>query len=175
MRWRTGGRDEARRAERARQEENRLIRIPSEFYLYPGCEKYGEKHPDVEIEIKEFSQGEGSDLEGDLAKYVNTTNTELLSGKGADLIALDVSGFPVGKYVDEQALVNLSEWMDKDPDFDTQSYEMNILDGAKIRGGLYTLPLRFFLDSLMGDAKAIEQSGVTFDDRAWTWGVHDCR
>ncbi len=147
--------------------------VLSVFQAHPvysfAAKKYGERHPDVDIQIQEYSQGEGSDLEGELEKYVNITNTELLSGKGADLISLDVSGFPVGKYVDRQALANLSEWMERDPDFDPRSYEMNILDGARMRGGLYTLPLRFFLDSLMGDAKAIEQSGVKFEDRTWTW------
>lgn len=139
--------------------------------VYSQAEKrYEEKHPDVDIQIKEYSQGEGSNQEGDLEKYVNTTNTELLSGKGADLIALDVSGLPVWKYVDKEALVNLSELMKQDPAFDSTLYEMNILDGAKMRGGLYSLPLRFSLDSLMGDAKAIEQSGVKFDDSTWTWG-----
>jgi len=139
--------------------------------VYSQAEKmYEAKHPDVDIQIKVYSQGEGSNLEGDLEKYVNTTNTELLSGKGADLIALDVSGLPVDKYVDKQALVNLSELMKQDSKFDSAMYEMNILDGAKMRGGLYSMPLRFFLDSLMGDAKAIQQSGVTFDDSTWTWG-----
>lgn len=139
--------------------------------VYSQAEKmYEAKHPDMDIQIKEYSQEEGSNPEGDLEKYVNTTNTELLSGKGADLIALDVSGLSIGKYVDKQALVNLSELMKQDPAFDSNSYEMNILDGAKMGGGLYSLPLRFFLDSLMGDAKAIKQSGVTFDDSTWTWG-----
>ncbi|GIO72888.1 ABC transporter substrate-binding protein [Paenibacillus dendritiformis] len=139
--------------------------------VYAQAEKmYEAKHPDVDIQIKEYSQGEGSNPEGDLEKYVNTTNTELLSGKGADLIALDVSGLQVGKYIDKQALVNLSDLMKQDPSFDSGSYEMNILEGAKMKGGLYSLPLRFFLDGLMGDAKAIEQSGVTFDDSTWTWG-----
>lgn len=132
--------------------------------------KYEEQHPDVDIQIKEYSGGEGSNQEGDVEKYVKTTNTELMSGKGADLIALDVSGLSVEKYVDKQLLVNLSELMEQDPSFDSNLYEMNILDGAKMRGGLYSLPLRFFLDSLMGDKKAIEQSGVKFDDSTWTWG-----
>lgn len=148
-----------------------VLSLFGEDPVYSQAEKmYEAKHPDVDIQIKAYSQGEGSNLEGDLEKYVNTTNTELLSGKGADLIALDVSGLPVDKYVDKQALVNLSELMKQDSNFDAAMYEMNILDGAKMRGGLYSLPLRFFLDSLMGDAKAIQQSGVTFDDSTWTWG-----
>lgn len=139
--------------------------------VYAQAEKmYEAKHPNVDIQIKEYSLGGGSNQEGIAEKYVNTTTTELLSGKGADLIDLNVSGLPIGKYVDKQALVNLSELMKQDSAFDSNSYEMNILDGVKMRGGLYALPLQFSLDGLTGDAKAIQQSDVTFDDSTWTWG-----
>ncbi|MDQ0088946.1 multiple sugar transport system substrate-binding protein [Paenibacillus anaericanus] len=138
--------------------------------VYSLAEKqYEEKHPNVDIQIKEYSKGEGSNQEGDIEKYVNTTNTELLSGKGADLISLNVKDLPVRKYVDKKMLVNLSSLMKKDATFDSSQYEMNILDGAKINGGLYTMPLRFSLNGFMGDAKAIEESGVKFDDSKWTW------
>ncbi|GGF90169.1 ABC transporter substrate-binding protein [Paenibacillus aceti] len=157
------------------QEQNgKKIVVLSVFQADPiytqAAKKYEEQHSDVDIQIKEYSQVEASDLESDLEKYVKTTTTELLSGKGADLITLDVSGLPVEKYVDKQALVNLSELMKQDPGFNSNSYEMNILEGAKMGEGLYSLPLRFFLDSLMGDKNAIEQSGVEFDDSTWTWG-----
>lgn len=170
----SGGQTGETKQEGKQGQDGKKIVVLSIFQMdpvYSQAEKmYEAKHPGVDIQIKEYSQGEGSNQEGDGEKYVKTTNTELLSGKGADLIALDVSGLPVGKYVEKQALVNLSELMKQDPSFDSNSYEMNILDGAKMRGGLYSLPLRFFLDSLMGDAKAIEQSGVKFDDSTWTWG-----
>lgn len=170
----SGGQAGEAKQEGQQEQNGKKIVVLSVFQADPmyslAEKKYEEQHPDVDIQIKEYSGGEGSDQEGDLEKYVKTTNTELLSGKGADLIALDVSGLSVEKYVDKQALVNLSELMKQDPAFDSNSYEMNILDGAKMRGGLYSLPLRFFLDSLMGDKKAIEQSGVKFDDSTWTWG-----
>jgi len=138
--------------------------------VYSLAEKqYEEKHPNVDIQIKEYVKGEGSNQEGDIEKYVNTTNTELLTGKGADLISLNVKDLPVRKYVDKKLLVNLSSLMKEDATFDSSQYEMNILDGAKMNGGLYTLPLRFTLNSFMGDAKAIEESGVKFDDSKWTW------
>ncbi|NOJ72685.1 extracellular solute-binding protein [Paenibacillus alvei] len=165
--------DEAKQEGQQRQDGKKVVvlSVLGADPVYAQAEKmYEAKHPNVDIQIKEYSQGEGSNQEGIAEKYVNTTTTELLSGKGADLIDLNVSGLPIGKYVDKQALVNLSELMKQDSAFDSNSYEMNILDGAKMRGGLYVLPLRFSLDSLMGDAKAIQQSGVTIDDSTWTWG-----
>ncbi|MFD1266070.1 ABC transporter substrate-binding protein [Paenibacillus motobuensis] len=169
-----GGQGGEAKQEGQQEQNGKKIVVLSVFQADPiyfqAAKEYKAQHPDVDIQIKEYSQVETSDLESDLEKYVKTITTELLSGKGADLITLDVSGLPVEKYVDKQALVNLSELMKQDPTFDSNSYEMNILDGAKMRGGLYSLPLRFFLDSLMGDKNAIEQSGVEFDDSTWTWG-----
>ncbi|MFD0620892.1 ABC transporter substrate-binding protein [Paenibacillus sp. GCM10027629] len=138
--------------------------------VYTQAEKkYEASHPNVDIQIKAHMKDPNASYEGEGEKYINITNTELLSGKGADIIAFDVMGLPVVKYVDKKVLVNLSDLMKQDQSFDASQYEMNILDGAKMNGGLYTLPLRFFLDRMMGDAKAIEDAGVTFDDSNWTW------
>lgn len=46
---------------------------------------------------------------------------------------------------------------------------MNILDNAKLDGGLYGIPLYFSLDALQGDAAAIGKTGVAIDDSSWSW------
>lgn len=130
--------------------------------------KFEEKHTDILIEIKEYS-AEGESKEGNLEKYVQTTNTQLLSGKGADLIDLDVSGLQVGKYVNKNALVDLNEMMNNDKSFDSNRYYMNILENVKMNGGLYALPTRFFLDTLTGDSEGIKKAGVQINDKDWTW------
>lgn len=139
----------------------------SDFYKQAKM-KFEEKHPDLMIEIKEYA-AEGGSEEGKLEKYVQTTNTQLLSGKGADLIDLDVSGLQVGKYVNKNALVNLNEFMNNDKSFDSNHYYMNIFEHVKMNGGLYALPTRFFLDTLAGDSGGIKKAGVQIDDKDWTW------
>lgn len=139
----------------------------SDFYKQAKM-KFEEKHPDIMIEIKEYSAG-GESEEGKLEKYVQTTNTQLLSGKGADLIDLDVSGLQVGKYVNKNALVDLNEMMNNDKSFDSNRYYLNILENVKMNGGLYALPTRFFLDTLTGDSEGIKKAGVQINDKDWTW------
>jgi len=139
----------------------------SDFYKQAKM-KFEEKHPDMMIEIKEYA-AEGGSEEGKLEKYVQTTNTQLLSGKGADLIDLNVSGLQVGKYVNKNALANLNEFMNNDKSFDSSLYYMNIFEHVKMNGGLYALPTRFFLDLLAGDSEGIKKAKVQIDDKDWTW------
>lgn len=133
-------------------------------------QRYEEKHPNITIEFKEFAQaGSAMMSPAEVEKYIKTTNTEILSGKGADLFALDIIDLPIDKYVSKNAFVNLDELMVKDKSFDPNLYYMNILDHSKMNGGLYVLPSHFYLQALFGDAVGIEKANVTIDDENWTW------
>ena len=103
-------------------------------------------------------------------KYLTTTTTEVLSGKGADLFVLNDSSLPIDRYVDKKAFVDLNQYIDMDTSFDKSQYYMNILENSEMNGGLYVLPTRFFLNALFADQDAISKTGVKIDDKHnWTW------
>ncbi|MDO3678249.1 hypothetical protein [Paenibacillus ehimensis] len=80
-------------------------------------------------------------------KIIARMNTELLSGKeAADLIVLDP--FPVSKYVNKKMLANLSEMMEKDLSFPKDQVYGNLLDGLKLNGSLYYMPMSFYMGFL---------------------------
>ncbi|MCR8844518.1 extracellular solute-binding protein [Paenibacillus sp. SC116] len=143
------------------------VHTASDYYKSAKAE-FEALHPNTVIEIKEY-KSEGGNAEADFEKYVQTTNTQILSGKGADLIDLNVAGLQVGKYVNKNALVNLTELMEQDKSFNKDHYYMNIFEHAKMNGGLYVLPTRFFLDTLIGDSEAITAAQLQIDDKQWTW------
>ncbi|NUU62038.1 hypothetical protein [Paenibacillus agri] len=39
----------------------------------------------------------------------------------------------------------------------------------KFKGGMYGLPIGFFIYGLVGNEDGIKKSGVTFDDSKWNW------
>ncbi|TVX89708.1 ABC transporter substrate-binding protein [Paenibacillus agilis] len=143
------------------------VHTASDYYKSAKAE-FEALHPDTVIEIKEY-KSEGGNTEADFEKYVQTTNTQILSGKGADLIDLNVAGLQIGKYVNKHALVNLTELMEQDKSFNKDHYYMNIFEHAKMNDGLYVLPTRFFLDTLLGDNEAITAAQLEIDDKHWTW------
>ncbi|MGV2788342.1 ABC transporter substrate-binding protein, partial [Clostridium perfringens] len=97
--------------------------------------KYEKLHPNIEIELQ-ATPSEGKDLDevsANIEKFVTSSNTSILAGKGPDLIELDM--LPADKYVSRHLLVNLRDMMELDSSLQTKDYITNILDNAKIDGG----------------------------------------
>ncbi|UQZ81266.1 Putative ABC transporter substrate-binding protein YesO [Paenibacillus konkukensis] len=149
--------------------------LQADKFLKLAEQQYERSHPDIDIQIKEYQAApDGGNTSMKLGmdsasfeKYVNSVNTEVLSGKGADLISLQ--NLPVSKYAGKKLLADLNEMMANDKAFDINQYYGNILNSTKQDGGLYAMPLSFSLNTLLGDAAAIRAAGVPIDDRQWTW------
>ncbi|SEG51685.1 ABC transporter substrate-binding protein [Paenibacillus sp. UNC499MF] len=130
--------------------------------------KFEEKYPDIDLQIQSYKQAGEKWGAGDFEKYVKTTNTALLSGKGADIVEL--SDLPVDKYVHGKLLANLNEMFDQDKALKKEELNLNILNGMKKKdGGLYTLPTSFYLRTYIGDGDSIKKANVQIDDAKWTW------
>ncbi|MEQ7049836.1 extracellular solute-binding protein [Paenibacillaceae sp. P-4] len=136
----------------------------SNDYYKLAKQQYEAKHPNITIELQSV-ESDDSTIEQDMEKFVKTTNTAMLSGKGPDLINLDQ--LPSADYISKGLLTDMSKIIDKD--FKKEDYFNNVLDGIKANGGIYGMPLYFFVYGLMGNQTFIEKSGVTFDDTKWTW------
>lgn len=139
--------------------------FPNDYYKL-AKQQYEAKHPNITIELQSV-ESDDSRIEHDMEKFVKTRNTALLSGKGPDLINLDQ--LPSADYINKGLLTDMSKIIDKDPGFIKEDYFNNVLDGIKANGGIYGMPLYFFVYGLMGNQTFIEKSGVTFDDTKWTW------
>jgi len=129
-------------------------------------QKYEAKNPTIKIELKYLQTADKWGAE-DVEKYIKTTNTELLAGKGSDVIFMDP--LPLGKYVNNKVLANMDAMMEQDQAFQKNEYFYNILDNVRVGGGIYSIPLGFGLSTLLGDEEAIGKAGISFDDKTWTW------
>ncbi|MFE4569836.1 ABC transporter substrate-binding protein [Paenibacillus chitinolyticus] len=139
--------------------------FPDDFFK-EAKKRYEAKHPNITIELK-YVETDDAHGEENIEKYIKTTNTALLSGKGPDLIEMDL--LHIGNYVNKKLLANISEMMDKDPSFKREQYFTNILDNVKLNGGIYGMPLNFIVYGFIGNETAIEKSGVKIDDKNWNW------
>ncbi|MCC3371509.1 ABC transporter substrate-binding protein [Cohnella sp. REN36] len=128
--------------------------------------QYEALHPNVEIELQSVDT-DNAHLEANLEKFQTKTSAAMLAGKGPDLLEMDM--LPSDDYVKHHLLEEIGAWMDKDPNFDKNDYFGNVLDGVRANGGLYGMPLQFFLLGLSGDESAIQKAGVQIDDANWSW------
>ncbi len=131
-----------------------------------AIQAYEAKHPDIEIKLESAYTSDAT-LESDLEKYVSTMNTAMLAGKGPDLMETDL--LPTVSYVNHGLLADLTPMMQEDKHFKKSDYFTNVLDNVRIGDALYAMPLSFFLMGFAGDEAAISKTGVSFDDRSWSW------
>lgn len=107
-------------------------------------------NPDVHVEFRAAIQSEDS---GSMTEEViRSLNTELLSGKGADILILD--GLPVDSYIEKGVLMDM-----RDVFAEIQAeapLSPNIVESfTREDGSIYEMPARFALPVVMGGEKAI--------------------
>lgn len=133
--------------------------MPHRQFLETAAAMFEDKHPGVKIHVDIFSampevrtmeSPDGRRMTMMLADdqddslrpdYISRITTEMMSGGGPDLMAVDV--LPYYKYALGGHIENLSGYMDADPGFNTADYRGNVLDAMKINGSLYIMPLDY--------------------------------
>lgn len=144
-------------------------------YLDEAIKQYKKIRPDIHIKFQEYKatpqleENTSSEplTKGDIEKYVQTVSTQLMSGKGADIIVMNE--LPKDKYVAKNMLVNFYDLMDKDADFDRNQYYQNIFKNSQNGDGLYAMPFSFTLDALTGNKDLLERANIKINDQTWTW------
>jgi len=126
-------------------------------FLEEAARAFEAQYPGTKVNIETFSAmpeirtgGQGNnqmtmvqmqdDPQG-RADYISRVNTNLMSGTGADLYAMDV--LPLHKFVESGTLENLDSYMEMDPEFNRNDYRQNILDAVRYKSGTYFLPMDY--------------------------------
>ncbi|MFX3636989.1 MAG: ABC transporter substrate-binding protein [Candidatus Pristimantibacillus sp.] len=140
------------------------IQESSAFYQIVE-KKFEEKYPDIDLQIQSQKQAGEAWGAGDYEKYKKTTNTALLSGKGADII--EAGSLPIDEYMNKKLLVNLEEYLNKDSGLNKNDLQTNVLEAIKQNGGLYAIPDGYSLRAFIGDGDILANTNV--DVNNWTW------
>lgn len=113
--------------------------------------QYQLSHPDVKVTLQVGIEENSTLTRGDAIKALNT---ELLSGKGPDLILLD--GLDINNYIEKGLLADISDCV-KDNKED-QQYLENIISAYSDKNKICALPIRFTIPTLWGDKEVIEKA-----------------
>ena len=105
-------------------------------------------NPDVRVEFRAALQDDNSSMTEDV---IRSLNTELLSGKGADVLILD--GLPVDSYIEKGILMDMREVFAQMTDSPISS---NILQNfTNEDGSIYEMPARIAMPVVIGDEDVI--------------------
>jgi multiple sugar transport system substrate-binding protein len=137
--------------------------ISGNRFIDNAVKAFEQKHKDIKINLKEYDTVQSME---ELEKYAKTVSTEIMSGKGPDLIP--VNDLPYQRYIDKRILLNLSDLMKKDTGFKTGDYYSNILDACKYKGKLYAMPINFMFSVIIADKEVLKEESVSIPDTGWT-------
>lgn len=133
-------------------EENMTVR--------QAAAEYQRQNPEVLINLQ-IGMGSGDSITKSDA--IRTLNTELLAGKGPDLLVLD--GLPVQSYIDKGVLMDMGDWAG--PMIEQGEWLANITGAYEKEGQIYALPTRFKLPIMWGNPDIITSVNTLEELAAW--------
>jgi multiple sugar transport system substrate-binding protein len=126
-------------------------------FLEEAARLFQEQNPGTTVRIETFSsmpEIKTSDQGGSLmaivsnqddpqsrSDYISRVNTGLMSGSGADILAMDV--LSQHKLVESGQLENLENLMNGDASFNKGDYRENILSALKYQNGIWVMPMDY--------------------------------
>ncbi len=142
------------------------ISVPSSSRLLDvAISKFNKANPGYKMIVKEAGTGKRKEYYDE--KYINTLNTELMSGLGPDIIS--VATLPYEKYISKNVLADLTQMMETDSLFSGEAFYDNILNGMKVNDRLYAMPVSFLINALVSGKKILSDRGITVNPESWTW------
>jgi ABC-type glycerol-3-phosphate transport system substrate-binding protein len=127
---------------------------------------FQESHPDVRINFRvanldqrvKYTYGIKNPEETiTLKDHINALNTELLAGRGADILVLD--GMPIESYIDKGVLEDMGSIFT--PMKASGELLPNIIDPYYSDDKVYAMPLRFKLPIIYGSSDAVNAANST--------------
>jgi len=118
------------------------------IYMNPFCDdlidratvEFKRLYPDIELDIIDF----GTDLSGARSAYLQTLQTELMSGKGPDLIVSAYFDFPdIRKAIEAGVFYDLDNFLLNDEDFNFDLYNKAVLETGVFNGNRYIMPINY--------------------------------
>ncbi|HCJ58897.1 MAG TPA: hypothetical protein DHV55_17240 [Clostridiaceae bacterium] len=119
-----------------------------------AARKFESHHKNIKIDLKTH------DSIGHF-EYTQKLNTEMLTGKGPDIIC---NYYPLREYAEKGLLVNLDEMIKKDRSFDINDYYEHIINGCRQEEKLYAMPINYDFKCFFVNEKLMKEKNITLDD-----------
>ncbi|MGL5677688.1 MAG: extracellular solute-binding protein [Cellulosilyticaceae bacterium] len=125
-----------------------IYALNDNFTIRQAISQFSRDNPNVKVTFRIMMQDGSSDNAGD---YIKVLNTEMLAGKGPDILVLD--GLPVTDYIEKGALLDLSDVMI--PMVEGGELLGNIIKASTDEDGIYAVPTRYILPIFYGEKDVI--------------------
>lgn len=125
--------------------------------------RFNRQHPDVRIEIVDYSQYADANTEEEAMEGLSKLTTEIMAGNMPDLLALE--SMPYEQLAAKGLLEDLYPWIDADGELSREDFIPSVLQASEMDGKLYQAAPGFTVLTLIGASDVVgEEPGWTFDE-----------
>ena len=114
--------------------------------------KFEQKYPDIKIKF-------------DAHDNLQQINTELLTGKGPDILC---GIYPAMGYITKGIFLDLNQMISGDSEFNKEDYNEAVIEGSRYGDALYIMPITYIKQFYIGNKKLLEDNKIEVDIE-WTW------
>ncbi|BCN30205.1 ABC transporter substrate-binding protein [Anaeromicropila herbilytica] len=125
-----------------------IVSLEDNMTVRQAISDFQHQNQDVKVDYKVLMSEDDGTTASD---YIKKINTELLAGKGSDIILLD--GLPVDSYIEKGVLADLSNIIN--PLIKKKEVNKNIIENSKKNGKIYSIPLKYSVTFAFGDKEAV--------------------
>lgn len=118
--------------------------------LLQAAGEFRRQNPDTVVTIQTLLDGDSSVTAADA---IRALNTQLLAGKGPDILLLD--GLPIDSYIEKGVLADMNAWLKP---IIEQELLPNIAGVFEKDGKIYAIPTRFSMPTIWGEKEAVAAS-----------------
>lgn len=116
--------------------------------------EFEKRYPDIKIKKVMFDMNSGDGIEG----YVKRILTDTLSGDGPDLLLLDYMS--TRKLEKSRMLLDLKPLLEKDSDFNEETYNMNVVNAGIYEGKQAVMPLDYYVNQYITTKELLDSKNI---------------
>lgn len=125
--------------------------------------QFGSLYPEINIKDKRY-------FDGDEGGIIEKSVTELMSGKGPDILILRAEDFPnIRKMLDNNTFYDLDKLIKNDESFEINQYNRIALDSGIYEGKRYLMPLYFNIPVMFTTRSFLTNQGFNIPEGGITW------
>lgn len=128
-----------------------------EQYYMAGIEEFRETYPEVELVIDSYGMN-------DLMSSAEKVKTQLMAGKGPDLLLMNSYGNDdVYKLLAAKVFASLDEFMTEENGWNREDYADTVIDGGRFEGAQYVMPLSYQVRLALASGEGLLEAEFDMD------------
>jgi multiple sugar transport system substrate-binding protein len=128
-------------------------------FMTKATKEFTAKYPNNTLDV-EYSDNQ--------EEYRKKLNTELLAGRGPDIVLFDSYTFnSIYKTVNSGVFCDINPYIEADESFNMESYNKKVMDCGVYNGKRYIIPLEYYINMFITSEEQLRQNGISINAQEW--------